>query len=415
MCEMKWALPALLGLTLLCAAPLSAQTLLPPVEVPQIEVPQTEVVESPFAERARPYRYWVSSEYLLWSLKGTPYPLPLVSTGNPAVGFPVTNTAGAIGQPGTRVLLGNENVGFGAFSGGRMTLGWWSDDDANVGLEMSGFLLERRNSKYVATSDAAGNPPLYFPAFDVFTKAEEALPISDPLRLFRGDVFVTSDIQLFGGEVNGLFNVARDARSELNFLLGFRYVDLRENLHIHNTTTDLLLANVQQSDDTFATRNQFYGGQLGARGSWRGDLLSLDLTGKVAMGSTRQVVKAFGQTSEAALPGGFAPKAGTANQGIYTFGTNSGTRSDNQFSVIPSLEAKLGYQFTPRVRFTTGYEIFWWNQVVRPGMQIDRNINPTQHPIFNIGNLIGPASPTALFNRTDFWAQGVNFGMEVRY
>ena len=52
--------------------------------------------------------------------------------------------------------------------------------------------------------------------------------------------------------------------------------------------------------------------------------------------------------------------------------------------------------------------------VVRPGNQIDRNINTSQNAFYGTGILTGPASPAPLFNRTDFWAQGVNFGLQFR-
>ena len=31
------------------------------------------------------------------------------------------------------------------------------------------------------------------------------------------------------------------------------------------------------------------------------------------------------------------------------------------------------------------------------------------------GALVGPSQPSPLFNRTDFWAQGVTFGLEFRF
>src|SRR5580698_2208341 len=58
-------------------------------------------------------RFWGSAEYLLWWTKNAPLPVPIVTTGDPAVGFPALNTAGAIGSNGTRVLLGDSNVNFG--------------------------------------------------------------------------------------------------------------------------------------------------------------------------------------------------------------------------------------------------------------------------------------------------------------
>ena len=50
--------------------------------------------------------------------------------------------------------------------------------------------------------------------------------------------------------------------------------------------------------------------------------------------------------------------------------------------------------------------------VLRPGDQIDRTINPTQAAG---GVLVGPPRPAPLFNTTDFWAHGVNAGLELSF
>ena len=78
---------------------------------------------------------------------------------------------------------------------------------------------------------------------------------------------------------------------------------------------------------------------------------------------------------------------------------------------------KLSWLVTSRIRCFVGYDVMWWGQVVRPGSQIDRNVNLTQSTVLGTTNGVvsGPASPTPLFNRTDFWAQGVTFGMELRF
>ncbi len=130
-------------------------------------------------------RIWGRGDYLLWWVKNASLPVPLVTTGDPNVGFPLVSSAGAIGQPSMRVLFGGSSADFGAFSGMRFTLGAWFADDHAVGIEGSGFLLERRTNPFAAGSDGQGIPPLYLPAFNVQTGAERALPISDPLRLQR--------------------------------------------------------------------------------------------------------------------------------------------------------------------------------------------------------------------------------------
>jgi hypothetical protein len=384
----------------------------------KIQNPGQAVLESPVSNAPvvvyteTPYRIWGQAEYLLWWVKDAPLPVPLVTTGNPLNGFPAVNSAGAIGQPDTQVLLGNSNVNFGSFSGMRFTLGAWIDNSNTVGVEGSAFLLERRSNRFFAASDPAGNPPLYLPAFNVLTQAERAVAVADPLRQFSGNVSVVSALQLWGGELNGVLNVGRRQNLEVNLLGGFRYADLAEHLVLKNPTTDLIFINTTTLTDYFGTRNQFYGGQLGARVSARRDRWMFDVTGKVALGDTHQVVNVNGSINQTG-PGAFAP--GTFPGGLYAQPTNIGQRSNDAFSVIPAVELKVGYQISQRVAVFAGYNFLYWSNVVRPGEQIDRNINPSQSPIFGGGALVGQAAPAPLFNHSDFWAHGVNFGLEVRY
>ncbi|MFO0927300.1 MAG: BBP7 family outer membrane beta-barrel protein [Gemmataceae bacterium] len=67
-------------------------------------------------------QFWGSADYLLWWIKGAPLPIPLVSTGDPTAALP-----GVIGQPGTRVLLGNQEVDTSTRSGFRLNAGGYLD------------------------------------------------------------------------------------------------------------------------------------------------------------------------------------------------------------------------------------------------------------------------------------------------
>ena len=53
------------------------------------------------------------------------------------------------------------------------------------------------------------------------------------------------------------------------------------------------------------------------------------------------------------------------------------------------------------------------SNVARPGNQIDRTVNTTQ--LFGTPPVVGPARPAPLFNQSDFWAQGVNVGLEFHW
>jgi hypothetical protein len=391
-----------------------------PAEAPSAAAAQPTVST---AETVAVYRGWARVDYLLWWLKSAPLPVPLVTTGNPRVGFDpnmvnTVNTAGAIGQPGTQVLFGDHDIHEQAYSGMSLTLGGWLDEEDWLGAEGSGFILERRTKRFVAASDAAGNPPLYFPIFSESANAERGIPIADPLRGFSGDVIINSTLQLWGAEINGILNLYRNSCLEFSLLTGFRYADLRESLEIYNTTSDLIFNNVTGLTDWFHTINQFYGGQLGSRLSFQLNRFSLDLTGKVALGATHQVVDTQGDITQFGPNPLVPPGLGTFPGGLFTQSSNLGKRSADQFAVLPSLELKVGYAPTPRARLFAGYDFLYWSQVVRPGNQISHSVNLTQNAVLDpsgLGKLVGPAQPAPLFNRSDFWAQGLNVGLEVRY
>jgi len=348
-------------------------------------------------------RLWGGAEYLLWWVKDGPLPTPLVSTGNPLDPFP-----GALGQPGTRVLFGGQGLDYGALSGVRLTLGGWLNCDGTCGLEGGGFLLERGAKGFGAGSDAAGNPPIFLPVFRSDLGREGTFIISDPLRVFAGSVAVVSTSRLWGAEVNGYRNVARRGGLSLDALAGFRYLNLEERLTLGAALNDPLLDSQEIVADSFATRTQFYGGQLGARARFHRGTLSADLTAKVGLGDNRQAVDVLGAT--ALSGGGTAP--GTFPGGVFTQPTNIGRRTRDEFAVVPEFQLKVGYDVLPSLRVTVGYDFLYWTDVVRPGNQVDHAVNQTQ----SLGGaLAGPATPAPLFNRSDFWAQGVTFGLEFRY
>ena len=77
---------------------------------------------------------------------------------------------------------------------------------------------------------------------------------------------------------------------------------------------------------------------------------------------------------------------------------------------------KLGFAVTQNIQSFVGYNFLYLNNSLRPGNQIDSNINPTQQAFFNPpGTPVGPAAPVPSFMRSSFVAQGVNFGVAFKY
>jgi hypothetical protein len=181
---------------------------------------------------------------------------------------------------------------------------------------------------------------------------------------------------LIGGEANlrGRFLCGQNYRVEA--LGGFRYLGLYDSLLVSN-----LNGNTPTRINLEAA-NSFYGGQLGLRGVVTFGKFAIDLTGKCAIGTTVQSVERNGQ-----------PVTHQSSHGEK--------RHNSRFAVIPEATANIGYQVTDWWRVQIGYNFLYWNKVGRAADQ--QALIP--------GATAGPATK----NYSDFWAQGINFGMEFRF
>ncbi len=98
--------------------------------------------------------------------------------------------------------------------------------------------------------------------------------------------------------------------------------------------------------------------------------------------------------------------------GLLALPSNIDVYDSNQFSVVPELGITLGYDFSPQLRAIIGYDFVYWNSVARPGDQIDLNLDPRQFPPPAI---VGATRPEFTLHTSDYWAQGVNLGLDLRF
>src|SRR5262249_21489944 len=179
---------------------------------------------------------------------------------------------------------------------------------------------------------------------------------------------------------------------KVDVLGGFRYLDLDESITIQENIQGLAGApapftNAQTTVvDRFATHNQFYGGQLGVDSEFRRGAWSLGLRGKLGLGNTPQRLTIDGSERIVAPDGTVQNFRG----GLLALPSNIGQYSRDKFSVVPEVGFNLGYQLTEHLRVSVGYNFLYWTNVLRPGNQIDRVLDVTQIPNFNIAG----ASPT---------------------
>jgi hypothetical protein len=102
--------------------------------------------------------------------------------------------------------------------------------------------------------------------------------------------------------------------------------------------------------------------------------------------------------------------------GLLALPTNIGQHSNNRFAVVPEVGINLGYQVADWWRVFVGYDFLLLSSVIRPGDQIDPNINVSFIPNFYSNAPASPLlRPAPTLKDTNFWAQGISIGMEIRY
>ena len=348
-------------------------------------------------------RFTVGAEALLWWFKSSPTPVPAV-------------TDGVLDQPGTRVFLGGDSLDTGANPGFRVTAGYGLTE--RWGIEGSFFYVPPRStSRSVASSGQPGSTDLILPFFDAVNGFESGTNISQAPD-FRGRATETLSNSLLGAELNGSWALMPGGPWRLDMLGGFRYLRLRETYSL-TTSSPFNPPNPQDiwhTSDEFETTNNFYGVQVGARA--RFDWGRWFATGalKFGLGAMVQSVDIDGSLVTNDFNNFKATQ--TFAGGYFALPSNIGSHTRTVFAVVPEIGLNLGYRITDWASVFAGYTFLYTNNVVRPGKQINRNINATQSVAITedpAATLVGAAQPSFKFNSSDFWAQGLNVGLALRF
>ncbi len=385
--------------------------------------------------------FWIRGEWMLWHLKPMPQPVPLITTS-------LADSFGIIGNPTTTVLFGGTgNIDYHNFTGGRLSGGLYLCCDPNLGIEVSAFTTEKQTTGFSAVSDANGNPVLARPFFDVVSGTENAIAISFP-GAFAGSVNAFAAAQFWGGDMSVTLGCNCWGWLTATALGGFMYREFDEQLQVSQFSVILPLGTAQVGgttftapngiaiQDNFSTRNQFYGGLIGARLEAHYGRVSAEFTEKFGIGATHQVVGIEGSTTGVSppvtvqgnqlsntFPSLFPPVVTVSNGitsvpgGVLATSTNSGQHVATQFSVASESTINLKFKATKCLTVVAGYTVLYLNKVVRPGTEIDRNVNqagiPSSPAFTNF--IVFPKSPAFSFNEGNIWANGVSLGLQLDF
>jgi hypothetical protein len=240
------------------------------------------------------------------------------------------------------------------------------------------------------------------PFFNADLGIPDAIPIAFP-DAQAGGIVVAIQHRMDGAELNLRGGLGDGGGYRLSALAGFRYLSLEESLHLA-TVTEALPPELGLSaafSDNFGTRNRFYGGQIGAEGEFVRNGLVFRVLAKVALGDMQEEANISGTTTNTNPIEGTTTTAG----GLFTGDHNLGHHSRDRFAVVPEVGVTVGFRLGDNVTATVGYTFLYASSVLRPGEQIDLAVNGAPPH----------ARPAFTFNSSDFWAQGVNFGLEFRY
>lgn len=383
----------------------------------------------------------VELDYLLWTVKKSPVPTPLVTTVSFSDAVP-----GALGQPGSHVKMGETQVDLGWQSGFQIAAR--SSSDTWV-VEGSYFLLPQvRKKSSLSTSGEVGSPSYAVPIYDVTgfwglngVPGETIYILPGPL-LGTQPGFVAHFHQkvssfLQGAQLNGLYKNNWGA-----LLMGVRWLDLSESLQFKTHTKSIpgfpAPASFFDSHDCFKTANQFLGLQVGLESCFENDCWQFAGTFKGGVGALFESAHVKGSSI---TPGGnlfYLILSSTPQQlpgGIFAQTTNRGAQHRVQCAALLEAALRLSYSIRTWLNISAGYDFLWMSKAVRPGDQLDRKINPTLTELAaasraTVGTLTsptpfgvpggaqapqGPKRPRFAFHSSNFWAQGFIFGLEISF
>jgi hypothetical protein len=355
--------------------------------------------------------FYGSLEYLLFDFRDGPAPALIQHVPNNQVFLnPLPQNAA--------ITMYGDGIRHHAFDGFRIEAGYWVND--TWAGEVSFFQFETKNKRFEIASD--GDPSIGRYYKDLTNKsnpntylifAEPVDPNNPQSTRTSGFINASSPLRLWGAEANVKTPGYAVFSERCDYLVGFRYIDLRDGIFISDGTTfhDGSGLSIFGEDRFYAT-NQFYGAQVGFNSEGvLGCGFTFGVTGKMAIGGVQQQIDINGVTTETV--NGVVTKTFPGH--VLTQPSNIGTYSRTRFAFVPELILKLGYQFGDHVNVSLGYDIFSITSVVRPGGVIDEGINPNNSPVLIPNGKLDAQRPSFNFHGTDFWAQGITLGIAVNY
>ncbi len=358
-------------------------------------------------------RFWVEVDYLLMRTDGMDVPALVTTSPNGTS----AGDAGVLGREGTKILYGNGELNEGSANGARLRSGMWFRQGR---WAIEGEFFRLRNSTETFSSSNDGTSILARPYFDIVSGDQASEVIAFPGTV-AGGVQVSSSSELRSGLINfrrSLIPLSMlgtgdgcDPPDRVDWIVGYRVVELKDDLTIGERRDSISSPSSLEisRSDSFTTKNQFNGLQLGVVYLAHFRRASLESMIRVALGNNQQSASIRG--------GSTINDSGTTNNftgGLLAQRTNIGDYQRDEFTMIPELGLNLGFRVTRCLHANIGYSLIYFPNVWRAGDQIDTDVNPGLIPPESV-TLVGSARPQFRAVEDDYWAHGLNFGATLKF
>ncbi len=256
-----------------------------------------------------------------------------------------------------------------------LAVGYWFDEANTRGVEAN-FFFRDLSTTYITRAPGA---------LVTFSNGGRGIPqvvlLPAPLRhQVAGALPFTLDTFFTTVDVSFRQRLYCDDNARLDWLAGYRYAFLGDNLYLGDYAT-----NDDYRLNRASTSNNFHGAQVGLAGEVRSNGWYVAGAAKLALGATNAEATASGVF--------YGAQARLGNHYQRLGGIDWVERTT--FAVMPSFNVQLGRQITPHLRLFTGYSFAYLSRAAR------------------LGDALAPQNTGVTFN--DFWVQSISLGADFRF
>lgn len=325
---------------------------------------------------------WLDFDTLLWWGRGLTNS-PVITGANNTTALPTTPLLGGSSNPvGTDLMFGL-----------RADVGFWLDDCQDYGFGGRAWGILSNAQEKVIENGGNSTGVQFYNAANFGETTYLRVNNGNLIPPSTGTIGVLSDVDVFSGELYLRSRLIGDRTNRTDLLTGYTFLRLDSEYQLR---TNILPAGVTTLD-RFTAYNTFHGGHLGLSNTMSRGRVGFSLTGKVALGNMESTTFGFGSAT---------PTPPAPILGLFAQPSNVGRITQNNFTFIPEMNAKMRYRLG-RADLGVGYSLIVLPDVAMAPSQIDQYVD--------VPFTAQSVSPHPKFNTEAYFLHGLDLGLTFRF